>query len=142
MTDRFWRKVKFRSDDCWEWMAYRNQTGYGRIQVSSKPKRQVVAHRVAYERLIGPIPVGLTLDHLCRNRWCVNPKHLEPVTHRENTRRSPIAPAAINARKERCPRGHIYDRNLGPTWRACSICLRANARLRQRRYRARKKLMQ
>jgi hypothetical protein len=80
---RFWSKVD-QGEDCWRWTAC-TSNGYGRFSVKRQP---VLAHRFAYELLVGPIPEGLELDHLCRNRWCVNPDHLEPVTHDENVRRA------------------------------------------------------
>lgn len=70
---------------CWPWQGYINDDGYG--QVKTKTHRGKLAHRVSYESLIGPIPDRLTLDHLCRNRACVNPWHCEPVTRGENSRR-------------------------------------------------------
>lgn len=78
---------------CWRWKGTLTDRGYGTYKYrnpSPGAPRQIAvkAHRVIYERLIGPIPEGLELDHLCRNRPCVNPAHLEPVTHRENTRRA------------------------------------------------------
>jgi hypothetical protein len=92
---------------CWEWTACRNSTGYGVIGVDSHRNRK--AHRVSYELMVGPIPAGLQLDHLCRVRHCINPAHLEPVTSRENTMRSPISIAAINAAKTYCSSGrHEY----------------------------------
>lgn len=69
---------------CWEWTLYKNWNGYGIQKVAGKMKR---AHRVVYEKYVGPIPAGMDLDHLCKNRGCVNPKHLEPVTGTENARR-------------------------------------------------------
>ena len=68
-----------------------------------------VSHRYAYELVIGPIPKGLTLDHLCRVRGCVNPGHLEPVTQRENTLRG-TSPVAANPGKTHCPSGHPYKK--------------------------------
>jgi hypothetical protein len=92
------------SGDCWEWTGSLNK-GYG--QWSAR-----MAHRLVWEVLVGPIPDGLTLDHLCRNSRCVNPDHLEPVTQAENNRRGYGWPAA-NARKTHCPEGHPYSgRNL------------------------------
>jgi hypothetical protein len=83
-------------------------------------------HRVAYELLVGPIPEGLELDHLCRNTRCVNPEHLEPVTGRENLMRAVSSWAAKNAAKTHCPQGHPYDeentkvkRDGGRACRAC-----------------------
>lgn len=107
-AERFWSKVD-KSGDCWEWTAYKLQ-GYGRFGVGGAPKnggRIVYAHRWSYEALVGPIPDGLQLDHLCRNRGCVNPDHLEPVTSRENTLRGESL-WAINAQKTHCPQGHEY----------------------------------
>ena len=76
--ERFWAKVD-KTDDCWLWTANRTNAGYGHFWLD---RRMVLAHRFAYELLIGPIPDGLTLDHLCRVRACVNPAHLEAVTNR------------------------------------------------------------
>src|SRR6266576_3456485 len=99
---RFWAKVDRRgSEECWPWQANRGR-GYGNVWIAGRMYR---AHRVAYELLIGPIPEGLTLDHLCRNRGCVNPAHLEPVTSRENTLRGEGI-SANNARKTHCKHGH------------------------------------
>ena len=103
-----------------------------------------MAHRVAYEALIGPIPKGLCLDHLCRVRYCVNPAHLEPVTVRENVLRG-ISPPAVNARKRLCKNGHaLSGRNLylktryGWPGRECRTCKRLLARRwRERRKQAR-----
>jgi len=75
---------------CWLWTGYRDKFGYGYMGIASKP---IGVHRVAWEILVGPIPDGLTIDHLCRNTSCVNPEHLEPVTNSENIRRMNIAQA-------------------------------------------------
>jgi hypothetical protein len=90
--DRFWANVD-QSGDCWLWMGARTR-GYGRFEVDGKG---MAVHRFAYELLIGPVPEGLQIDHLCRNRPCVNPAHLEPVTNRENTMRGQTIPAARHA---------------------------------------------
>jgi hypothetical protein len=96
---------------CWIWIGPASNRGYAQMTVQdadeSKP-RTVSAHRVSYETFIGPIPEGLVIDHLCRNRMCVNPEHLEPVTQRENTMRSPVAVGALNAAKTHCAQGHEY----------------------------------
>jgi hypothetical protein len=84
-------KDRYRVEDrgyetpCWIWLLKTNKTGYGYDNIEG---RQVLAHRRYYEDARGPIPAGLQLDHLCRQRLCVNPDHLEPVTPLENTRRS------------------------------------------------------
>lgn len=85
LAERFWSKVDRDGgpDCCWPWLAAR-ANGYGKFYVDG---RMVRAHRFAYELLVGPIPEGLVLDHLCAVTFCVNPAHLEPVTQRENARR-------------------------------------------------------
>ncbi|MGW4028263.1 HNH endonuclease signature motif containing protein [Streptomyces sp. NPDC004838] len=83
---------------CWEWTGSRGTNGYGSFPV---PGLTAQAHRAAYLLLAGPIPPGLHLDHLCRNRRCVNPDHLEPVTQAENNRRA-------GAARTRCAQGHAY----------------------------------
>lgn len=87
---RFWSKVD-ASGDCWEWTGGRTDTDYGLFNVD---RRMVKAYRFSYELLVGPIPDGLEIDHLCRMRHCVNPDHLEPVTRSENNRRRDLARTA------------------------------------------------
>src|SRR5690554_6462185 len=101
--DRFWPKID-RTDDCWLWIGKINNRGYGLFYLD---RRMQAAHRAAYQLLVGPIPDGLDLDHTCRVRRCVNPDHLEPVTHRENLLRG-ASFAAVNAAKTHCPHGHEY----------------------------------
>lgn len=104
---------------CWLWMRSVNWGGYGSMGVNG---RSCKAHRVSYELLVGPIPEGLTLDHLCGVRCCVNPAHLEPVTRGENTLRG-NAPSAQKARMKTCVRGHeLTLTNSGQ--RRCLICKR------------------
>jgi hypothetical protein len=79
---RFWAKVEEDERGCWIWTGAKT-TGYGRYS-PPKAKRLVLAHRYAFENLVGPVPAGLDLDHLCRTRACVNPAHLEPVTRQVN----------------------------------------------------------
>lgn len=93
LMDRFHEKV-IKVSRCWFWTGYINPDGYGKFRVGKNIR---LAHRVGWEKLIGRIPKGLTLDHLCQNRRCVNPKHLEPVTFKENLRRSKQMRVAIFA---------------------------------------------
>jgi len=103
---RFWAKVaKGLQDGCWVWQGAPDIGGYGRLQ---KGGSQVLAHRFAYELLVGPIPDGLTIDHLCRNRACVNPTHLEAVDMRTNLLRG-NGWSGRNAQTTHCPKGHPYD---------------------------------
>lgn len=126
-AERFWAKVD-TSGECWLWTAYCDPAGYGRFAMS-RSTGTGYAHRIAYELTIGPIPEGLELDHLCRNRGCVRPSHLEPVTTKVNSMRS-TSPIAANALKTHCPQGHAYDeentrRHNGR--RDCRACSRERA---------------
>jgi hypothetical protein len=91
---RFLRSVDKQPEGCWVWTGTNSghKKPYGNIRVhnSEGSPVRVKAHRWAYEQFVGPIPEGLTIDHLCRNTLCVNPEHLEPVTHAENCRRRPL----------------------------------------------------
>jgi hypothetical protein len=130
VADRFWPKVR-KTDGCWLWTAQRGPLGYGRFAVDSYPQQ---AHRVAYELLVGPIPDGLELDHLCRNPPCVNPAHLEPVTHRENMLRSPIVANRHTATE--CKRGHPFtEKNTGYK-EGLRYCRRCHADYQNARYHA------
>lgn len=122
-------------DGCWEWTAARSASGYGQFTIASGKARR--AHRVVYELLAGPIPAGLELDHLCRNRACVRPDHLEPVTGRENKLRGDTVNAR-NAAKTECVHGHPFEgENLYVTiagHRGCRACDRE----KRQRYEARR----
>lgn len=121
LLDRLEDKLLIRPDGCWEWSASRTPNGYGHLWVEGK---YPMAHRVIYELLRGPIPEGLSLDHLCRNHGCVNPGHLEPVTNRENIRRGE-GPSARCARVTHCPKGHAYtpaNTRVNGGSRVCRTC--------------------
>lgn len=105
--ERLLSKVGATDDNgCWGWTGYRNRLGYGVFSLLNPPtaslRKNALAHRFVYETLVGPIPDGLVLDHLCRNRACVNPAHLEPVSGGENVRRGG------NSLKTHCHLGHEY----------------------------------
>lgn len=127
--ERFWSKVD-TTGECWLWTSRIERSGYGRFKSSGKYH---YAHRVAYGLAVGPIPDGLTIDHLCRVRNCVNPAHLEPVTQRENTLRGEGV-AARNARKTHCPQGHEYTLEntcVSRGLRHCRTCNRDRTRERR-----------
>lgn len=115
LIERIADRVALTETGCLEWIGSIHKHGYGAVSTGSRTdgtRRKQWAHRAVYELLVGLIPDGLDLDHLCRNRSCVNPEHLEPVTRRENLMRGETA-AAANSRKTHCPAGHAYvDSNV------------------------------
>lgn len=122
----FWARVD-KSGDCWLWTTSTDKGGYGLANQIHWPRSRM-AHRVSYELLVGPIPDGLEIDHLCRTPACVNPDHLEPVTHAENQRRR-------RWMKTHCPNGHDLDSDGNRYVRTsgtyqCRTCAREAARIR------------
>lgn len=134
---RFIRFIQKSADpnSCWIWTGHKMPNGYAQFSVSSRRDgRRIIstktyAHRFAYEMWVGPIPDGLVIDHLCRRRDCVNPRHLETVTTRENLRRGETK-TAHNAAKTHCPMGHelsgdnlyVHTNKNGVEKRHCKTC--------------------
>jgi hypothetical protein len=121
--------------NCWEWDMYVAPNGYGKIRIGN---RMIYAHRAAFELFVRPLEAGEYIDHLCRNRKCVNPKHMEAVPHRINTLRG-IGPAAVNHRKTHCINGHEFTEEN--TYRLngkrhCRTCHREYERERRAREKA------
>lgn len=128
---RFHKGYNVAESGCWEWVKCKDVNGYGMIGVGSRVNKSFKvarAHKWAYEMLVGLVPDGMELDHLCRNRHCVNPSHLEPVSHKENIRRG------INLNRERfmCVAGHPLSGDnlyLAPSGkRQCKECQRRRSR--------------
>ena len=129
--ERFMGKI-VKTNNCWEWTGSIID-GYGQFW----HKKRVSTHRLSYELFKGDIPQGMQLDHLCRNRKCVNPEHLEPVTTQENTSRG--LTGKINhyqTKKINCPQGHEYSGISNQGRRICQICRTEQ----QRQYLSRRKL--
>lgn len=130
--ERFAAKIE-KNGDCWQWKAGLVGGGYGQFHFSGRPN---YAHRWLYQVVVGHIPDGMTLDHLCRNRKCVNPLHLEVVTRGENVMRG-VGPSAMAAKATHCPQGHPYSgENLSikkDGSRRCRACHRASQLSRYKR---------
>jgi len=122
-SSTFWLRVEpAQADHCWLWRGALKPNGYADFRPTYKT--HVYAHRWAYEQMIGPIPEGLQLDHLCRVRHCVNPYHLDPVTQTVNQRRG-NGWAGRNYRKTHCKHGHEFTPEntiLVPLGRGCRRC--------------------
>lgn len=135
-ADRIFAQVDFGL--CWEWTGYKLKHGHGRTTVAG---RKVLVHVWVWEHLVGPIPAGLEIDHLCRNTCCCNPDHLEPVTHQVNVLRG-NAPAAHHARQTHCKRGHKFTpENTKKGSRGDRVCRTCN-RGWQRSYQQRRNASQ
>lgn len=154
--ERFMSKIQKTDSGCWEWTGCHNSSGYGEFVRGSRrdgTRRTIRAHRYAYEHFVGKIPDGLELDHLCRNRTCVRPDHLEAVTHRENIRRGETGKhgnhrgaignhnaSGPHKLKTHCIRGHEFNTENTYTsprgGRDCRVCRRARDKARVPRMRS------
>jgi len=113
LDQRLWSRVE-KTESCWNWTGAFSSSGYGVISRGGRQGPLIRTHRLAYELLVGPIPDGLQIDHLCRNKRCCNPEHLESVTQAENLRRygeakthcpkeHPLPPRVPGRKRPRCP---------------------------------------
>ena len=134
--ERFLAKIEVQPSGCWLWIGAKTGNGYGQLSIGGRRAnggRLVYAHRFAYEMWVGPIPEGKELDHLCRNRACQNPDHLEPVTRQENARRGDTGHWV---RSDYCLRGHplfgdnVYAHDMA---RHCKTCNAGRAKQYRRR---------
>lgn len=136
----FWERVDKRGpDECWPWIGFIHRNGYGSYCARRWPTR--MAHRISYLIAKGAIPDGYEIDHLCKNTRCVNPKHLEAVTPKENNARS-TSRSALNIPKTHCPKGHPYSGKNLRVYRGCRYCKTCNletVKLWKRRKRLREK---
>lgn len=122
-------------DNCWLWTGHIDKQGYARLRGAGGRNAPVLyAHRFSYEFFVAPVPLGLTIDHLCRIRHCVNPAHLEPVTQRENMLRGE-SPGARAVRRGTCQQGHTYDYVTPSGTHRCRQCDNATSRRRWHRKR-------
>lgn len=105
---RFWESVSKSPSGCWLWTGRVTPTGYSTFQYGGRHGRKISGHLFVYETRVGRVPLGTEIDHLCSVRNCVNPAHLEAVTHHENLLRSESTIAGRNLRATHCPHGHEY----------------------------------
>lgn len=141
LEDRLYKNMPIEdSNKCWNWSGYKITSGYGGFFVGVKDKRKFyLAHRLSYEHFVGPIPEKFVIDHLCRNPSCINPTHLEAVTHAVNVQRG-----KMSRYWPTCNNGHAWDEET-KFYRVdgsvtCRICKRINERKRGPAKRARAKM--
>jgi len=134
--ERFENKIK-ENGLCWDWIGYKNPDGYGRFRLNTK--KVELAHRFSYSYFRGKLPKRLTIDHVCKNRKCVNSDHLDPVSIQENLLRG-NSPQTMNRNKTHCIHGHpLFGLNLridhykNKQFRRCITCLRIRSKNRSKR---------
>jgi len=132
---KFWNSLVKKENGCWEFSGYITPDGYGRLRYG---KEKILAHRLAFYLTYGQINPGMTIDHLCHNTKCCNPKHLEQVTPIENVLRGITNWAAVNKKKTHCPSGHEFSKYAWVDNRGSRHCRKCMT-IRQREYRARSK---
>lgn len=136
VIERYWAKVTKHQDGCWSWLGCHSKAGYALFTIR---RRNVLAHRFAFEQANGPIPDGLFVDHMCRNKGCINPAHLRAVDPRTNACENNDGVIALNAAKQFCHKGHPFDeentRYLKNGGRVCRICHRERGRRHDKRRR-------
>jgi hypothetical protein len=129
LPQRMQRKIRVVDSGCWEWTGAHSSNGYGSVRVMGVTHS---THRFTYQYLVGPIPDGLQIDHLCRNKHCCHPAHLEPVTAQVNSLRRPDVnkPFCVNGHEMTDANTHVRTRRDGYTMRNCRICRRNDRKSR------------
>lgn len=138
LPEKMAKRISISESGCWEWTAGLNGCGYGKVWWQS---RHYLTHRIAYELLVGTIPDGLQIDHLCRVRHCCNPEHLEPVTSGENQRRSPFVLRITEYARRRslathCKHGHEFTPENTRHCRGARVCVTCKRRRDRERRKA------
>ncbi len=139
LKDRLMRRITISESGCWQWTGAIDASGYGRIGIGRRGEGVNYTHRVAYELFVGPIPKGRDLDHLCRNRPCCNPEHLEAVERLVNVARGL---RGKGYRLTHCKQGHEFtpeNTRVSARQRRCITCARESGRRATAAYAARKK---
>jgi HNH endonuclease len=133
VMERIMAKVAIDENGCWRWMGYINELGYAKVSFEGQA---VSAHRIVYTHLIGPIPIGLEIDHICNVRDCLNPEHLRTVTHAENVRRAFPPLTEFRCGHPATAANTVRDSVSG--YGRCAICRRDQARRATAAYRAKR----